>query len=81
MSKFPGALVVRAHICHRYHRLYPWRKNCHVEKFGLSIKKFEQFYDVFVLHLCGENLCGEKMTNMRFGPRQGAAGHGKGERC
>ena len=23
----------RAHICHGYHGLYPWRKNCHMEKF------------------------------------------------
>ena len=65
----------RAHICHR---LYPWRKNCHVEKFGLSIKKFEQFMEFyqslcrFVPNLCGEksawreSLC-RKMTNMRSG--------------
>ena len=36
-------------------------------------KEFEQFmefieiYAVFVLNLCGENLCEEKMTNMRSG--------------
>ena len=61
----------RPHICHRYHRLYPWRKICHVEKFQISVKNlnnlwsFIEIYAVFVLNLCGENLCGEKMTNMR----------------
>ena len=61
----------RPHICHRYHRLYPWRKICHVEKFQISVNNlnnlwsFIEIYAVFVLNLCGENLCGEKMTNMR----------------
>ena len=27
----------RAHICQEYHELYLWRKNCHVEKFYLSM--------------------------------------------
>ena len=69
----------RAHICHKYHELYSWRKYCHVEKFGLSIKNlnnlwsFIEIYAIFVLNLCGEksmweNLCGEKMTNMRCAP-------------
>ena len=38
---------IRPDICHEYHELYSWRKNCHVEKFQLSmydnsgeIKKF-----------------------------------------
>ena len=26
-------ITTRAHICHKYHKLYLWRKNCHVEKF------------------------------------------------
>ena len=30
--------VGKADICHKYHELYSWRKYCHVEKFGLSIK-------------------------------------------
>ena len=61
----------RPHICHRYHRLYPWRKICLVEKFHISAKNFNnllsfiKIYAVFVLNLCGENLCGEKMTNIR----------------
>ena len=63
----------RPHICHRYHRLYPWRKICHVEKFQISVKNlnnvwhFIKIYAVFVLNLCGENICGEKMTNRRSG--------------
>ena len=27
----------RPDICHEYHELYLWKKNCHVEKFQLSI--------------------------------------------
>ena len=47
----------RAHICHRYHGFYPWRKNCHVEKFQLSIQNlnnlwsFIEVYAVFVPNL------------------------------
>ena len=45
-------MVSRAHICREYHELYSWRKNCHVEKFQLSM------YDI-----CGEieniSTCGE----------------------
>ena len=48
----------RAHICHRYHRLYPWKKICLVEKFQISTKNnllsFIKIYVVFVLNLCGE---------------------------
>ena len=29
----------RPDICHEYHELYLWRKNCHVEKFQLSMYK------------------------------------------
>ena len=42
-----------------------------MEKFQISVKNlsnlwsFKKIYAVFVLNLCGENLCGEKMTNMR----------------
>ena len=60
----------RPHVYHRYHRLHPWRKICHVEKFQISVKNFDnlwsfiEIYAVFVLNLCGENLC-RKMTNMR----------------
>ena len=46
----------RAHICHGYHGLYPWRKNCHMEKFQLSM------YDN-----CGKtenfSTCGEILGN------------------
>ena len=64
-------LFHKPHICHEYHGLYLWRKFCHVEKFQISVKnlnnlwRFIEIYAVFVLTLCGENLCGEKMTNMR----------------
>ena len=50
----------RAHVCHEYHELYSWRKNCHVEKFGLSIKNLNNLwssikvYAVFVPNLYGE---------------------------
>ena len=60
----------RAQMCHEYHELYYWRKKCHVEIFGLSIKNlnnlwsFIKVYAIFV-----PNLCGEKMTNMKSGGR------------
>ena len=48
----------------------------------VSSKFMTSLFQIYVnKNVRGENLCGEKMTNMRFGPRQGAAGHGKGERC
>ena len=61
----PGPLCrgwgqVRAHICHKYHKLYLWRKICHVEKFQISVKNlnnlwsFIEIYAVFVLNLYGE---------------------------
>ena len=52
--------ILRPHICNRYHRLYPWRKICHGEKFFISVKNlnnlwsFIEIYPVFVLNLCGE---------------------------
>jgi len=52
--------IARPHSCHRYHRLYPLRKICHVEKFQISVKNlnnlwsFIKIYAVFVLNLCGE---------------------------
>ena len=52
--------LCKAHICHGYHGLYPWRKICHVEKFQISVKNlnnlwsFIEIYAVFVLNLCGE---------------------------
>ena len=48
---------VRPHICHK---LYLWRKICHVEEFQISVKNlhnlwsFVEIYAVFVLNLCGE---------------------------
>ena len=56
----------RPHICHRYQRLYLWRKICNVEKFQNFVKKLNKLwscihiYADFVLNLFGENLCGEK---------------------
>ena len=50
----------RAQMCHEYHELYYWRKKCHVEIFGLSIKNlnnlwsFIKVYAIFVPNLCGE---------------------------
>ena len=36
----------RAHICHEYHELYSWRKNCHVEKYREILGNFEKFWDI-----------------------------------
>ena len=64
----------RAHICHGYHGLYLWRKNCHVEKFLYRIWTIYGVLSKFMLFLLqiyveknvfGESLWGEKMTNMR----------------
>ena len=41
----------RAHICHEYHEFYPWRKNCHVEKFQLSIQNLNNLWS-FYRSLC-----------------------------
>ena len=35
---------IRLHICHRYHRLYPWRKICGVEKFQISVKNLNSLW-------------------------------------
>ena len=40
LGLFCKALSSRAHICHKYHKLYLWRKNCHVEKFWEILEKF-----------------------------------------
>ena len=37
----------RAHICHKYHKLYLWRKNCHVEKFLEILGNFGKFWRNF----------------------------------
>ena len=34
----------RAHICHKYHKLYLWRRNCHVEKFW---EIFGKIWEIF----------------------------------
>ena len=42
----------RAHICHEYHELYSWRKNCHVEKFQLSM--YDNCGKIENFSTCGE---------------------------
>ena len=32
--------LCKAHICHGYHGLCPWRKNCQMEKFWEMLEKF-----------------------------------------
>ena len=36
----------RAHICHKYHKLYLLRKNCHVEKFWENLGYFGKFGEI-----------------------------------
>ena len=55
-------MISRAHICHKYHKLFLWRKNCHVEKFWEILGNFEKFWEnlgdfatIYVLS-CGEKL-------------------------
>ena len=75
-TQVPKSVAVdegRPHICHGYHRIYLWRKFCHVEKFQISVKNlnnlwhFIDIYAVFVLNLCGEKSVWKKMTNMKVG--------------
>ena len=35
---------IRPDICHEYHKLYSWRKNCHVEKFWEILPQFTRFH-------------------------------------
>ena len=57
-------MEIRNHICHGYQGLYLWRKFCHVEKFQISVKnwnnlwRFIEIYVVFVLNLCGKKFWG-----------------------
>ena len=62
--------VSRAHICHKYHKLYLWRKNCHVEKFWEMLRNFGRFCHnlrAFIWRKIEPKkyTCREKMTNMR----------------
>ena len=55
-----SGLVLRAHICHEYHELYWWRKNCHVEKFWRNFGKFwENLGDFATIYALS---CGEKFS-------------------
>ena len=77
----------RAHICHEYHKLYLWRKKCHVEKFWENLRNFGKFWEIlrnfgrFCHNLHAfmwrkiepkKYICGEKMTNMRSAQYLGA---------
>ena len=42
----------RPDICHKYHELYSWRKNCHVEKFQLSM--YDNCGEIENFSTCGE---------------------------
>ena len=43
---------IRADICHEYHELYSWRKNCHVEKLQLSM--YDNCGEIKNFFTCGE---------------------------
>ena len=45
-------LLTRAHICHKYHKLYLWRKNCHVEKFLGNFGKFWRNFGEILEKFC-----------------------------
>ena len=36
----------RAHICHKYHKLYSRGKKCQVEKFWEILGSFEKFWEI-----------------------------------
>ena len=53
--------IYRAHICHEYHELHSWRKNCRVEKFQLPIQNLNNLWSFIEVHNAFvPNLCGEK---------------------
>ena len=54
----------RPHICHRYHRLYPWRKICHVEKFSNlnNLWSFIEIYAVFCFKFVWRKIYVEKIS-------------------
>ena len=45
-SPSPSALRGRTYICHKFHKLYLWRKNCHVEKFWENLRHFGKFWEI-----------------------------------
>ena len=47
-------MVSRAHICREYHELYSWGKNCHVEKFQLSM--YDNCGEIENFFICSEIL-------------------------
>ena len=61
----------RAHICHKYHKLYLWRKNCHVGVFWKKNWEFlRDFATIYALSCLGtlspkSIFVEKKMTNMR----------------
>ena len=48
----PSAFMHRPDICHEYHELYLWRKNCCVEKFQLSM--YDNCGEIENFSTCGE---------------------------
>ena len=81
-SEFSGCSVGqssihRANICHKYHKLYLWRKNFHVEIFWEILEQFWEILENFRRFFYNLRafmwrkiepkmyICGEKMTNMR----------------
>ena len=47
LGLFCKALTFRAHICHKYHKLYLWRKNCHAEKYWENVGNFGKLWRNF----------------------------------
>ena len=58
----PNALWLgpRAHICHRYHRFYPWRNIYHVEKFQIYVKNLNNLWIFIEIYAVLFYICVEK---------------------
>ena len=61
-------LIPRAHICHRYHGLYPWRRKLPrggISAFYTEFEQFMEFYGIFG-RFCSKSMwkkiCAEKIS-------------------
>ena len=69
LSFCPGKKIYlyRAPICDGYHELYSWRKICHMEKFQIFVRNFNNLWSFIKIYaIFVPNLCGEKSVCTKF---------------
>ena len=70
-DELKAKLCIRAHICHKYHKLYLWRKKLSCGEIWSFYKEFEQFMEFYQSlcrfcsksmwrKICVEKICVEK---------------------